>query len=104
MGSLAGAPVSRFPNGGFMKRRVVSIGACWLLMACGGGSSGDPKSAAMFVGKWTASAQSSQSVQCGTQSLDVPLWGNVTISLDTANAGGIITQPDNGCILHWVCN
>lgn len=88
-----------------MTRYGSFAGVCFILAACGSSTpSGDPKSAAMFVGTWTASAATSQNVTCGTQSLDVPLWGDVEISLVSPNSGEIITQAkNNGCVLHWTC-
>jgi hypothetical protein len=86
-----------------MKRQDLFLGVCCALSACGGGSSGDPKSAAQFVGKWTANGQITQSVMCGVQSVSLPLWGGLTVSLVSPNSGEIVTVADNGCSLHWVC-
>jgi hypothetical protein len=87
-----------------MKRYGLFLGVFFVLSACGGGSSGDPKSAAMFVGTWTASAQTGQTVTCGTQSVTIPLWGKVNVSLTAPNSGQVLTQADNGCTLTWSCN
>jgi hypothetical protein len=85
-----------------MKRHSMFLGVCCFALACGG-SSGDPKSAAMFVGEWMASSQTGQSAQCGTQTASIPLWGKVNVSLTAPNSGEIVTQADNGCTLTWSC-
>jgi hypothetical protein len=84
------------------------------LAACGsstpgGGSTGasptgDPASAAKFVGNWTAQAGAAEVDDCDMKSDTIPLTGTFAISLPSAGSGFIQSLSSNGCLLKWTAN
>jgi hypothetical protein len=87
-----------------MKAQLCTATAIALMTACGSTPTGDPASAAMFVGKWTAQPESTETDNCGTQSQTTGIIGTVTVSLPAPNSGNIVTLAANGCALNWVAN
>jgi len=72
-----------------------------LASACGSSPVGDPASAAMFVGTWTAKLDSNEIEMCGTQMSTTLLVGSFQISLTAPGSGEILTIAPDGCHLNW---
>jgi hypothetical protein len=90
-----------------MRHTALLVTSCLfgvLVAGCGSSPVGDPKSAAMFVGTWTAKLGAEEIEMCGTQQATTLLVGAFTISLTAPGSGEILSIAPNGCHLNWSCN
>ncbi len=83
---------------------ILSTAVVIAMTACGSTSTGDPASAAMFVGTWTAQLGAAEVEMCGTQQSTTLLVGSFEISLTEPGGGEILTIAPNGCHLNWTAN